>query len=156
MPGNALVIGGLEWQGGKPVVASPRQVLRRQLDRLAEQGWTANIGSELEFMLFRESYDEARAKRYRDLAPGNPYNVDYSIFGTTVVEDVIRPIRLGMAGAGIPVEDSKGECNFGQHEVNFRYSDALTMADNHAVYKNGAREMPWQHGCPLPCMARYN
>ena len=122
---TALVIADLEWQDGQPVVASPRQILRRQLERLAERGWTANMGSELEFILFRDSYDQARAKRYHDLEPANAYNVDYSIFGTTTVEDVLRPIRLGMAGAGITVEDAKGECNFGQHEVNFRYSDAL-------------------------------
>ena len=156
LPGTALVIADLEWQDRSPVVASPRQVLRRQLDRLAERGWTANIGSELEFMLFRDSYDEARAKRYHDLAPANPYNVDYSIFGTTVVEDVLRPIRMGMTGAGIPVEDSKGECNFGQHEVNFRYSDALTMADNHVIYKNGAREIAWQHQSSISFMAKWD
>src|SRR6476646_7697077 len=153
---TALVVADLEWQDGRPVAASPRQILRRQLDRLAERGWTANIGSELEFLLFRDSYDEARAKRYHDLQPANPYNVDYSVFGTTVVEDVIRPIRLGMASAGIQVEDSKGECNFGQHEVNFRYSDALSMADNHSVYKNGAREIAWLHGCALSFMAKYD
>ena len=143
---TAMVVADLEWQDGSPVAASPRQILRRQLERLAERGWTANIGSELEFILFRDSYDAAREKRYHELVPANPYNVDYSIFGTTVVEDVIRPIRLGMAAAGIRVEDSKGECNFGQHEVNFRYSDALSMADNHSIYKNGAKEIAWQHG----------
>jgi glutamine synthetase len=153
---TVLVVADLEWQDGRPVVASPRQILRRQLDRLAERGWHANIGSELEFILFRDSYDQARAKRYQDLDPANPYNVDYSIFGTTVVEDVIRPIRLGMAGAGIEVEDSKGECNFGQHEVNFRYADALTMADNHTIYKNGAKEIAWQQGAALTFMAKYN
>ena len=153
---TVLVVADLEWQDGRPVAASPRQILRRQLDRLAERGWTANIGSELEFILFRDSYDEARAKRYHDLVPANPYNVDYSIFGTTVVEEVLRPIRLGMAGAGIPVEDSKGECNFGQHEVNFRYSDALAMADNHSIYKNGAKEIAWQHGQSISFMAKYN
>jgi glutamine synthetase len=153
---TALVVADLEWHDGSPVVASPRQILRRQLDRLAERGWAANIGSELEFILFRDSYDQARAKRYHDLVPANPYNVDYSIFGTTVVEEVLRPIRLGMAAAGIPVEDSKGECNFGQHEVNFRYADALTMADNHSIYKNGAREIAWQHGHALSFMSKYN
>jgi glutamine synthetase len=153
---TALVVADLQWHDGTPVVASPRQILRRQLDRLAERGWTANVGSELEFFLFRDSYDGARAKRYHDLTPANPYNVDYSIFGTTVVEEVLRPIRLGMAGAGIPVEDSKGECNFGQHEVNFRYAGALEMADNHSIYKNGAREIAWQHGHALSFMAKYN
>jgi glutamine synthetase len=153
---TALVVADLEWIDGSPVAASPRQILRRQLDRLAERGWRANIGSELEFLLFRDSYDQARAKRYHDLTPANPYNVDYSILGTTMVEDVLRPIRLGMAGAGINVEDSKGECNFGQHEVNFRYSDALSMADNHSVYKNGAKEIAHMHGCALSFMAKYD
>ena len=153
---TALVVADLEWEDGSPVAASPRQILRRQLDRLAERGWRANIGSELEFMLFRDSYDQARAKRYHDLTTANAYNVDYSILGTTMVEDVLRPIRLGMAGAGISVEDSKGECNFGQHEVNFRYSDALSMADNHSVYKNGAKEIAYLHGCALSFMAKYD
>ena len=153
---TALVVADIEWQDGTPVPASPRQILRRQLERLAERGWTANVGSELEFILFRDSYDEAREKRYHDLRPANPYNVDYSILGTTMVEDVLRPMRLGMAGAGIPVEDSKGECNFGQHEVNFRYADALTMADNHSIYKNGAKEIAWQHGAALTFMAKFN
>jgi glutamine synthetase len=153
---TALVVCDIEWQDRRPVAPSPRQILRRQLDRLAERGLVANVGSELEFFLFRETYDSAREKRYHDLVPANPYNVDYSILGTTMVEDVIRPIRLGMAGADIRVEDSKGECNFGQHEVNFRYSDALTMADNHAVYKNGAKEIAHAHGYALSFMAKYD
>ena len=153
---TALCVADLEWDDGSPVAASPRQILRRQLDRLAERGWHANVGSELEFMLFRDSYDQARAKRYHDLDTANAYNVDYSILGTTMVEDVIRPIRLGMAGADIRVEDSKGECNFGQHEVNFRYSGALAMADNHSIYKNGAKEIAYLHGCALSFMAKYD
>jgi glutamine synthetase len=153
---TALVVADLEWEDSSPVAASPRQILRRQLARLAERGWYANVGSELEFMLFRDSYQEARAKRYHDLATANAYNVDYSILGTTMVEDVIRPIRLGMAAAGIRVEDSKGECNFGQHEVNFRYSDALSMADNHSIYKNGAKEIAYLHDCALSFMAKYD
>jgi glutamine synthetase len=153
---TALVVADLEWEDGSPVAASPRQILRRQLARLAERGWYANVGSELEFMLFRDSYEQARAKRYHDLTTANAYNVDYSILGTTMVEDVIRPIRLGMAGAGIRVEDSKGECNFGQHEVNFRYSDALSMADNHSIYKNGAKEIAYLQGTALSFMAKYD
>ena len=153
---TALCVADLEWADGPPVAASPRQILRRQLGRLAERGWHANVGSELEFMLFRDSYDQAREKRYHALVTANAYNVDYSILGTTMVEDVIRPIRLGMAGADIRVEDSKGECNFGQHEVNFRYSDALAMADNHSIYKNGAKEIAYLHGCALSFMAKYD
>jgi glutamine synthetase len=156
LAGTALCLADLEWLDGSPVLASPRQVLRRQLERLAERGWRANVGSELEFILFAESYESAREKGYRDLRPANAYNVDYSILGTTFVEPVVRAIRLGMAGAGMPVEDSKGECNLGQHEVNFRYADALTMADNHTIYRNGAKEIAHQHGYALTFMPKYD
>ena len=113
-------------------------------------------GSELEFILFDETYEAARAKGWRDLRPANAYNVDYSILGTTMVEPVLRPIRLGMAGAGMLVEDSKGECNFGQHEVNFRYQEALRMADDHVVYRNGAKEIAFLHGKALTFMPKYD
>lgn len=156
LEGTALVLCDVTWHDGSPVTASPRQVLRAQLERAAERGYAVNVGSELEFILFRESYDSARAKGYRNLDPANAYNVDYSILGTTYVEPVIRAIRLGMAGAGMPVEDSKGECNFGQHEVNFRYADALTMADNHTIYRNGAKEIAWQHGHALTFMPKFD
>ena len=156
LDGTALVLCDLEWLDGAPVAASPRQILRRQLERLEERGWRAMAGSELEFILFRETYDGARAKGYRNLVPANAYNVDYSILGTTMVEDVLRPIRRHMAAAGLVVEDSKGECNFGQHEVNFRYAEALKMADDHAIYKNAAKEIAWQHGAALSFMAKFN
>jgi glutamine synthetase len=139
-----------------PVVPSPRQILRAQLARLAERGWRAMIGSELEFLLFDESYEQARALGYRGLTGANAYNVDYSILGSTYVEPVLRAIRLGMAGAGMPVEDSKGECNFGQHEVNFRYADALSMADDHTIYRNGAKEIAYQHGRALTFMPKFD
>ena len=100
LEGTALVLCDLEWHDGTPVAPSPRQILRRQLDRLAERGWQAMVGSELEFILFRETYSGARAKGYRGLVPANEYNVDYSILGTTMVEDVLRPIRLHMPGVG--------------------------------------------------------
>ena len=151
------MIADLEWQDGRPVrrLTAPDPAAPARAAGRARAG-PPTSGSELEFILFRDTYDQARAKRYHDLEPANAYNVDYSIFGTTTVEDVLRPIRLGMAGAGITVEDAKGECNFGQHEVNFRYSDALTMADNHSVYKNGAKEIAWQQGYALTFMAKFN
>ena len=127
-----------------------------QLERLAERSWHAYAGSELEFILFDETYDSARAKSWRALRPANAYNVDYSILGTTMVEPVLRQIRLGMAGAGMLVEDSKGECNFGQHEVNFRYQEALRMADDHIVYRNGAKEIAFLHGKALTFMPKYD
>ena len=99
--------------------------------RLAERGWRANAATELEFLLFRDTYEEAWHSGYRDLDPANLYNVDYSLLGTARVEPLIRRIRNGMAGAGLAVEDSKGECNLGQHEINFRYGPALRAADEH-------------------------
>jgi glutamine synthetase len=156
LEGTALCLCDLEWHDGSPVVPSPRQILRAQLERLRERGWRAMVGSELEFLVFDESYEEARALGYRDLTGANAYNVDYSILGSTYVEPLLRDIRLGMAGAGMPVEDSKGECNFGQHEVNFRYADALTMADNHTIYRNGAKEIAHQHGRALTFMPKFD
>jgi glutamine synthetase len=156
LEGTALCLADLRWEDGSDVVASPRQVLRRQLDRLAERGWTANAGSELEFILFENSYEDAWDRRYAGLTPANRYNVDYSILGTTRVEPLLRRIRNAMAGAGLRVEDSKGECNFGQHEINFRYADALTTCDNHVVFKNGAKEMAAQDGHAITFMAKYD
>jgi glutamine synthetase len=156
LEGTVLCLADVMHHDGSPVVESPRQILRAQIARLAERGWNAKIGSELEFVLFRESYDSAREKGYRDLKPANAYNVDYSILGTTMVEDVIRPIRLTMKQSGLAVEDSKGECNLGQHEINFRYQDALRMADDHVFYKLAAKEIAYQHGAAITFMAKVN
>jgi glutamine synthetase len=154
--GTAMCMADLAWDDGSEVVASPRQILRRQLARLAERGWMANVGTELEFIVFRDSYEQAWHKAYRDLQPANLYNVDYSLLGTARVEPLIRRIRNQMAAAGMFVEDSKGECNFGQHEINFRFSDALTTADRHSIYKNGAKEIAAQEGWALTFMAKYD
>ncbi len=155
-PGSVMCLADVRWADGSDVVASPRQVLRRQLDRLAERGWTANAGTELEFILFRDTYEQAWHKGYRDLEPANLYNVDYSILGTSKVEPLLRRIRNSMAGAGLRVEDSKGECNLGQHEINFRYSSALESADEHVLYKNGAKEIAAQEGMAITFMAKFN
>src|SRR4051794_2960674 len=154
--GTALVLTDLRWEDGSDVVASPRQVLRRQLERLADRGWLANAGSELEFLIFEDTYEEAWDRRYTDLTPANRYNIDYSLLGTARVEPLIRRIRNTMAAAGMRVEDSKGECNLGQHEINFRYTDALTTADRHIVYKNGAKEIAAQMGRSITFMAKYD
>jgi glutamine synthetase len=155
-PATALVMADVTWDDGSDVVASPRQILRRQLDRLAERGWIANAGTELEFILFRDTYEQAWHKGYRDLEPANLYNVDYSLLGTARVEPLIRRIRNEMAAAGLTVENSKGECNLGQHEINFRYADALRSADAHALYKNGAKEIAAQEGMAITFMAKFN
>ena len=156
LPGTAILIGDVNWLDGQPVLESPRQILRRQLDRLAERGWTAFVGTELEFILFDDTYEDAFRSGYRDLTPSNQFNVDYSILGTSRVEPILRAIRLGMRDAGMQVESAKGECNFGQHEIAFRYDDALTTCDNHSIYKNGAKEIAAQAGSSLTFMAKYD
>jgi glutamine synthetase len=154
--GTAMVLCDLAWEDGTDVVASPRQILRRQLARLAERGWSANAGTELEFMVFRESYESAWHKAYRDLEPANLYNVDYSMLGTARIEPLIRRIRNAMEGAGMAVENSKGECNYGQHEINFHYADALRTADEHVIYKNAAKEIAAEEGMAISYMAKFD
>ncbi len=153
---SAIVLADLAWADGSPVVASPRQILRAQLARLAERGWSANASTELEFLVFKDSYEDAAKKIYRELEHANAYNVDYSLIGTSRVEPLIRRLRNSMAQAGLEVENSKGECNYGQHEINFRYADALTCADNHTIYKNGAKEIAAQEGASISFMAKFN
>jgi glutamine synthetase len=155
-PATVTLMADLQWEDGSEVVQSPRQILRRQLARLAERGWRANAGTELEFIVFRDSYEEAWQKGYRDLQPANEYNVDYSMIGTARVEPLIRRIRNSMMAAGMKVENSKGECNFGQHEINFHYADALKTADDHVIYKNGAKEIAAQEGMAITYMAKFN
>src|SRR3954471_16300093 len=153
---TVLCLADLEWEDGADVVASPRQILRRQIARLDERGWRALAGTELEFMVFRDTYEEAWKKGYRDLDPANLYNVDYSLLGTARVEPLIRRIRNSMMDAGMRVENSKGECNFGQHEINFHYGPALQTADDHAIYKNGAKEIAAQEGYAITYMAKFD
>ena len=154
--GTAMCIADVVWHDGSDVLASPRQVLRRQLARLAERGWSASAGTELEFIVFRDSYEQAHQKGYRALEPANQYNIDYSLLGTARVEPLIRRIRNSMEGAGMAVEDSKGECNLGQHEINFHYADALSTADQHVIYKNGAKEIAAEMGMAITYMAKFN
>ncbi|MFI0981696.1 glutamine synthetase family protein [Streptomyces sp. NPDC021093] len=154
--GTALLMADLLWHDGSPVVAAPRQILRRQLERLAELGLTAHAGTELEFIVFKDTYEQAWDANYRELTPVNQYNVDYSILGTGRVEPLLRRIRNEMAVAGLTVESAKGECNPGQHEIAFKYDEALTTCDQHALYKNGAKEIAAQEGVSLTFMAKYN
>lgn len=156
LPGTALVMADVQWEDGSPVTVSPRQILRRQLDRLEERDLTAHAGSELEFMVFRDTYEQAWRRGYRDLEPANYYNVDYSLLGTSRVEPLLRRIRNAMEGMGMPVESAKGECNLGQHEINFRFARALEMADNHTIYKNAAKEIAAQEGVALTFMPKFN
>lgn len=153
---TAMVMADLAWSDRSPVVAAPRQILRRQLDRLAAHGFTAHIGTELEFIVFKDTYEQAWDANYRGLTPANQYNIDYSVLGTGRIEPLLRRIRNEMTGAGLTVESAKGECNPGQHEIAFKYDEALVTCDQHAVYKTGAKEIAAQEGCSLTFMAKYN
>ncbi|MFI5620137.1 glutamine synthetase family protein [Streptomyces sp. NPDC051567] len=155
-PGTALLLADLAWHDGSPVVAAPRQILRHQLERLAGHGYTAMAGTELEFMVFQDTYEQAWNSGYRGLTPANQYNTDYSVLGTGRIEPLLRRIRNEMQAAGLVVESAKGECNLGQHEIAFRYDEALTTCDQHAVYKTGAKEIAAQEGVSLTFMAKYD
>lgn len=155
-PGTAMVLADLHWEDGSPVVAAPRQVLRRQCDRLAERGWQAMVGTELEFLVFRDTYEQAFTKHYAGLQPANQYNVDYSLQGTARIEPLLRRIRNEMTGAGLQVESAKGECNLGQHEIAFRFDSAVATCDKHSLYKLGAKEIAAQEDMSLTFMAKYD
>ena len=156
LPGTALVIADLGWADGSAVSVAPRTVLRRQLDRLAARGLAADVATELEFIVFDESYRQAWAVGYQGLTPASDYNIDYAILASTRMDPLLRDIRLGMEGAGLRFEAVKGECNNGQQEIGFRYDEALITCDNHAIYKNGAKEIADQHGKSLTFMAKYD
>ncbi len=156
LDGTVLVLADLRWEDGSDVVASPRQVLARQTARLADAGLRAYVGTELEFLVFRDTYEDAWSAGYRHLTPANQYNVDYSLLGTARIEPLLRRIRNAMAGAGLTVESAKGECNLGQHEIAFRYDEATAACDGHVIYKNGAKEIAAQDGMALTFMAKFD
>ncbi len=154
---TALVICDLADEDSHQLVSvAPRQILRRQIEQAAELGYVTKFGSELEFFLFRDSYEQAAANDYRHLTPQNGYVLDYHILQTTKDEYLIRQIRNGMDDAGVPVEFSKGEAEAGQHEINLRYAEAMEMADRHSVYKNGAKEIAALNGQAITFMAKYD
>jgi glutamine synthetase len=154
---TALVICDLyDEEGDDAVEVSPRQILRRQVDRAAAKGYRINAGSELEFFLFKDSYEEANNKLYRDLVTAADYIQDYHILQTSKDEWIIRQIRNGMDGAGIPVEFSKGEWGRGQHEINLKYDDVLEMADRHTIFKNGVKEIAALNGVSTTFMAKWS
>jgi len=154
--GTALVIADFVDHHKDLISVSPRTILKKQLARLADAGMVAMCGTELEFIVFKDTFEEAWDKGYTGLTPANQYNVDYSLSGTARVEKLLRAIRLNMDAAGLTVESAKGECNFGQHEIAFKYEDALATCDNHSIYKMGAKEIASQQGCSLTFMAKFN
>ncbi|MYR05160.1 glutamine synthetase [Gordonia sp. SID5947] len=156
LPGTALVLADLNTTTGSPVTVAPRNILRRQLERLEDRGLVPFVGTELEFMVFDNTYREAWAKRYHELTPATDYNLDYAMVASTRMEPLLRDIRRGMSGAGMYCEGVKGECNLGQQEIAFRYNRALVTCDNHTIYRNGAKEIADQHGKSLTFMAKFD
>lgn len=156
LPGTALVLADVLDHHHHDVPHSPRAMLKAQLARLAGMGFRAMMASELEFFLFRDSYEDLQAGGYRAPTTLGAYNEDYHIFQTSKEEEVMRAIRTGLNAAGIPVENSKGEASAGQEEINVRYAEALVSADNHAIVKNGAKEIAWSKGRALTFMAKYD
>ncbi len=156
LPGTALVMADLTWLDERPVAPAPREILKRQIARLAEKGLVAYVGTELEFIVFDNTYRDAWSKGYVGLTPASDYNIDYALLASTRMEPLLRDIRVSMEGAGMYCEGVKGECNLGQQEIAFRYEDALTTCDNHSIYKNGAKEIADKHGKSLTFMAKYN
>ena len=156
LPATVMVQCDLAWPDGRPVVQSPRAILQAQVDKAADMGFVALAGTELEFIVFEDTYESAHAANYQRLTPANQYNVDYSILGTSRVEPLLRDIRNSTYAAGMNVEGAKGECNFGQHEIGFLYDDVVVTADNHAVYKTMAKEIASLHGKSLTFMAKYD
>jgi glutamine synthetase len=151
---TAIVVCDVE-RGGEAVEVAPRTLLRRQLERAARLGLHPQMGSELEFFLFREDYASARAKRWRGLVPGHHYVEDYHVLSGAFAEPVIGAIRRHVDASGIPVEFSKGEWGPGQHEINLRYASALEMADRHVIYKLAAKEIAAAHGWSVTFMAKW-
>lgn len=157
LPCTALVLcDTLEHHTHAEVAHSPRAMLKKQIARMAADGLHPLAASELEFFLFHDSYEEVLKKEYRGLSPSSPYNEDYHIFQTTKDEEVMRAIRNGLNGAGVPVENSKGEADAGQQEINIRYAPALTAADRHVIVKNGCKEIAWAQRRALTFMAKWN
>src|SRR6202167_2774611 len=155
LDGTAFVICDLTDEGGAPVEVSPRRILRRQLERAAERGLRVCSATELEFFLFRDSFEEADAKGWKGLTPHTSTIEDYQLLQTTREEYVLRRIRNEMCAADIPVEFSKGEAGRGQHEVNVTYDEALVTADRHLVFKNGIKEIAAQEGRATTFMAKW-
>jgi glutamine synthetase len=156
LPKTALVFCDVYTEEGEPIEEAPRWVLRRQLERAEKHGLVVKTGSELELYLFKESMDEARAKRYHGLQPVSNYLEDYHILQTSKEEPLVRAIRNHMEAARVPVEFSKGEWGRGQEEINLRYAPALEMADRHVLYKHGVKEIAWSQGRSVTFMAKYD
>ncbi len=156
LEGTAMVLGDTLDHHHNPVPHAPRNILKKQVERARAMGFDAMMATELEFYLFENSYESLRDNHFTGLKPVSAYNEDYHIFQTTKEEDVMRAVRNGLYGAGITIENSKGEADAGQEEVNYKYSDALDTADNHSIVKHGIKEIAWSKGKSVTFMAKYD
>jgi glutamine synthetase len=153
---TVIIFADVETVHGDPVSVSPRQILQNQVGQLAARGWSGLTGTELEFIMFEDTYEDAWDAGYRGLTPSNQYNVDYSLLGTSRVEGVLGRVRRSMRSAGMVVESLKGECNYGQHELAFKYAELVDKCDEHSLFKLGTKEIAAQEGCSITFMAKYN
>ena len=153
---TAMVVCDLTYENGGPVVQSPRAILKKQCDILAQKGITPYMGSELEFHLFKGTYSDLRKQYYRNMEPSSAYKIDYHILSTSFDEPLLQKIRNYMDQAQIPIECHKGECGAGQHEIGLYYAQAVEMADRHAIYKNGIKEIAFQNAAAVTFMAKYD
>jgi glutamine synthetase len=156
IPHTALVMADLQTTDHEPVALAPRSILTKQIQRLAEHDLVPYVGTELEFIVFDDSFREAWAKGYDNLRPSTDYNVDYDLLASNRVEPLLHDIRVSMDAAGMYCEGVKGECNLGQQEIAFRYDTALITCDNHSIYKSGAKMIADKHGKALTFMAKFN
>ncbi len=156
LPGTAQVLADVHWPDGSPIAVEPRRILATQVDRLTERGLVPYAATELEFLVFDDTYRQAWASGYRGLTPATDYNADYGLAAGVRLEPLLRDIRLHMTKVGMRCEGVKGECHAGQQEITFRYEQAMVACDNHTVYKNGAKEIAAQHGKSLTFMAKYD
>jgi glutamine synthetase len=155
-PGTVMVQCDAVWPDQTPVVQSPRTILKQQLAAAASRDYEVLAGTQMQFMAFHTSYEDAWTAHYRDLALANLYSVDSSILGGSRVEPLLREIRNRAYAAGMDVASVKGERNLGQHEIGFRHANALTTADNHTVFKTMAKEIAAQHGKAITFMPKYD
>ena len=157
LEGTALVLCDLlDHHTHAEVPHSPRAILKQQINRLHSMGLKSAVATELEFFVFRESFEELRDRGYRDMTTISPYNEDYHIFQTTKEENLMRGIRNGLQGAGVRVENTKGEADAGQAEVNVCYTDALEMADNHSLTKNAIKEIAFLNNRAVTFLAKWD
>ena len=157
LEGTAMVLCDiLDHHTHEEVAHSPRAVLKKQVARLEAMGLAAMMATELEFFLFEKSFDEIRKEGFRSLEPISGYNQDYHILQTTKEEDIMRPVRNYLVAAGVPVENSKGEAETGQEELNIKYAPALETADHHTIAKHAVKEIAWQKGRAATFLSKWH